>query len=311
MKLVHEGIVRGWDDPRLYTLVALRRRGVPPGAILAFVNELGVTTTNANIQIARFEQSVRKYLEMTVPRLMLVLDPIPIIIDDLPEDFCEEIEVPFAPKDPSMGSHKVPFTRTVYIDRSDFREVDSKDFFRLAPGKAVGLLKVPYPIKATSFKKDEATGLVTEIHASYEKPTEPGGKFKKPKTYIQWISASAEHKSPVRVEVRVFEPLFKSENPDGVDGGFMADVNSKSETVYPNAIIETGLEEVKRRAPWPEEAGEKTKQNVEGEGMVECGPESVRFQGLRVAYFCLDSDSTSEKLVLNRIVSLKADTGKA
>ena len=312
MKLVEDGIVRGWNDPRLYTLVALRRRGVPPGAILSFVNELGVSTANANIQLARFEQSVRRHLEQTVPRLMVVLDPIPVIIDDLPEDFCEELEVPFSPKDPAMGSHVVPFTRTVYIDRSDFREVDSKDYFRLAPGKAVGLLKVPFPIKATSFTKDDATGLVTEVRASYERPTEPDGKFKKPKTYIQWVSASAQHQSPVRAEVRVFSQLFRSENPDAAEGGFTSDVNPKSEEVFPHAMIETGLAEVRRRAPWPEEAGEKARSaKNEGEGRVQCGPESVRFQGLRVAYFCMDQDSTDENLVLNRIVSLKEDAGKA
>ena len=312
MKLVEDGIVRGWDDPRLYTLVALRRRGVPPGAILSFVNELGVSTANANIQLVRLEQSVRRYLEQTVPRLMVVLDPIPVIIDDLPEDFCEELELPFSPKDPKMGSHVVPFTRTVYIDRSDFREVDSKDYFRLAPGKAVGLLKIPYPIKATSFTKDDATGLVTEVRASYERPAEPGGTFKKPKTYIQWVSASAEHNSPIRAEVRVFGQLFKSENPDAVEGGFMADVNPKSEEVFPNAMVETGLEEVRRRAPWPEEAGEKMQaKEDEGAGRVRCGPESVRFQGMRVAYFSMDQDSTDERVVLNRIVSLKEDAGKA
>ena len=312
MKLVEEKIVRGWDDPRLYTLVAIRRRGVPPGALLSFVNELGVTTSSANIQIKRFEQSIRRYLEQTVPRLMVVLDPILVIIDDLPEDFCEELEVPFSPKDPAMGSHKVPFTRTVYIDRSDFREVDSKDYFRLAPGKAVGLLKVPYPIKATTFSRDPDTGLVTEIHASYEKPTEPDGKFKKPKTYIQWVSASEKHNSPIRVEVRSFTQLFKSENPDGAEGGFLADVNEKSEEIFPDAMVETGLVEIRQRAPWPEEAGEKVQAKAEeGEGRVECGPESVRFQGLRVAYFCVDQDSTADKVVLNRIVSLKEDSGKA
>ncbi|MCJ1410560.1 hypothetical protein MMC19_004646 [Ptychographa xylographoides] len=316
-KLVEENIVRGWDDPRLYTLVALRRRGVPPGAILSFVNELGVSTALTNIQLSRFEQTVRRYLEQTVPRLMLVLDPIPVIIDDLPDDFLEEIELPFSPKDPSMGNHIVPFTNTVYIDRSDFREVDSKDYFRLAPGKAVGLLKVPYPIKATTFKKDKATGLVTEIHATYEKP-EDGTAFKKPKTYIQWVAASEKHKSPIKAEVRVFSSLFKSENPDSADGGFMADVNPHSEEIYHNAMIETGLNETIKRAPWPEKEGEKAATDKEA-GLAKDSaapssatrPETVRFQGLRVAYFAMDSDSGEGKVVLNRIVSLKEDSGKA
>lgn len=343
-KLVEDKIVRGWDDPRLYTLVALRRRGVPPGAILSFVNELGVSTALTNIQLQRFENSVRRYLEQTVPRLMLILDPIPVIIDDLPDDYHEELELPFSPKDPEMGSHIVPFTRKVYIDRSDFREVDSKDYFRLAPGKAVGLLKVLYPIKATSFEKNEKTGLVTVVHATYEKPEE-GATFKKPKTYIQWVAASEKHKSPIKAEVRIFSSLFKSENPDSAEGGFLADVNPKSEEIYPGAMIETGLNEVIARAPWPKEEGEKGMSNetaestisktddpsvseketaaghVDGSGeaaaklntphSTAAPPETVRFQGLRVAYFAIDKDSVHSKIVLNRIVSLKEDSGKA
>lgn len=301
-KLVDDGIVRGWDDPRLFTLVALRRRGIPPGAILSFVNELGVSTALTNIQIVRFEQSVRRYLEQTVPRLMLVLDPITVIIDDLLDDYVEEVELPFG-KDPAIGSHAVPFTKTVYIDRSDFREVDSDDYFRLAPGKSVGLMKVPFPIKATTFEKDESTGSITTVHATYERPTDDT-PFKKPKTYIQWVASSAAHSSPVRAEVRAFNPLFKSEDPDAAEGGFLRDVNPASEEIYPNAVIETGFHEIRSRAPWPEEEGEK---NVRGE---DAGVESVRFQGLRVAYFAMDKDSVEGKVVLNRIVSLKEDSGK-
>jgi len=314
-KLVQLGVVRGWDDPRLYTLVALRRRGIPPGAILSFINELGVSTALTNIQIVRFEQSVRKYLEQTVPRLMLVLDPVAVIIDNLPDDYVEEVELPFAPKDPAMGNHIVPFTKTVYIDRSDFREVDNKDFFRMAPGKSVGLLKVPYPVKATSFKKDEASGRVVEIHAEYERPTE-GTSFKKPKTYIQWVGKSEKHGSPIVAEARIFHPLFKSENPDAAEGGFLSDVRNDSEEIYPNAMVETGLTEVRRRAPWPEEAGEQNMKKGEllGESGGDArlpGFETVRFQAMRVAYFCLDKDTTADKVVLNRTVSLKEDAGKA
>lgn len=301
-KLVDNGIVRGWDDPRLFTLVALRRRGVPPGAILSFVNELGVSTAVTNIQIVRFEQSVRRYLEQTVPRLMLVLDPITVILDDLPDDYIEEIEVPFG-KDPAIGSHLVPFTKTVFIDRSDFREVDSKDYFRLAPGKSVGLMKVPFPIKATSFEKDD-NGLVTVVRASYERPIE-GAVFKKPKTYIQWVASSETHQSPVKAQVRTFNPLFKSEDPDAAEGGFLNDLNPKSEEIYPNAVIEVGFHEIRRRAPWPEEEGEKKLVGAEA------GLETVRFQGLRVAYFAVDKDTSEKEIVLNRIVGLKEDSGKS
>lgn len=289
MKLVNDGIVRAWDDPRLYTLIAIKRRGVPPGAILEFINELGVTTAPTVIQLKRFDQTIRRYLERTVPRLMLVLDPIPVIIEDAEEI---EVEAPFNPKIAAMGSHKIKFTPKVYIDRSDFREVDSKDYFRLAPNKTVGLLQAPYPIKAVSFSKDEATGKVTEIRAVYDRET------KKPKTFIQWVAEGSR-----KVEVRLHNSLFKSEKPDDAEGGFLNDINPESEVVYPDALIESGFDEVKRRAPWPEAAGESEL----GKG----GPESVRFQGMRVAYFAMDSDSTDDKVVLNKIVSLKEDAGKS
>lgn len=258
-KLVDGGYVRSWDDPRLYTLIGIRRRGVPPGAILEFVNELGVTTAPTNIQLARFDQTVRRYLERTVPRLMLVLDPVPVIIEDSEE---LELDVPFS-KNPAMGSHKVKFTKTVYIERSDFREVDDPNYYRLAPGKTVGLLQVPYPIKATSFTKDGDK--VKEIRAVFDKET------KKPKTYIHWVGSGSRE-----VEVRIHNPLFKSEKPDNAEGGFLNDINAHSEEIWPKALIEEGFDEVRRRAPWPEAAGESEL----GKG----GLESVRFQAMRVAY---------------------------
>lgn len=289
-KLVNEGYVRGWNDPRLYTLIGIRRRGVPPGAILEFVNELGVTTAATTIQLARFDQSVRRYLERTVPRLMMVLDPVPVVIEDAEEG--ADLDIPFSPKNPAMGSHKLKLTKTVYIDRSDFREEDSKDYFRLAPGKSVGLLQLPYPIKATDFTKDES-GKVTEIRAVYDK------EIKKPKTYIQWVPEGSRN-----VEVRMYNSLFKSEKPDDVEGGFLKDINPESETIYKDAMIESGFDEVKARAPWPE--AENTSESKLGAG----GPETVRFQAMRVAYFAMDEDSTEDKVVLNRIVSLKEDSGK-
>ncbi|KIH94013.1 glutaminyl-tRNA synthetase [Sporothrix brasiliensis 5110] len=314
LKLVESGIVRGWNDPRLYTLIGIKRRGVPPGAILEFVNELGVTTTNSVIDIKRFEQAVRKYLERTVPRLMLVLDPVPVVIEgveggeggdeaDADADAAnlggldgKALSIPFNPKDPKVGVHDVAFSRTIYIDRADFREDADPSFFRLAPGKSVGLLQVPYPIRATSYTKDETTGRVTEIRAVLDR----SAGTKKQKTYIQWVPPV--DKGSRRAEVRVYNPLFKSDNPNDAEGGYLADINPDSEIVYPDALIESGFDEVRRRAPWPEAAGESEL----GKG----GPESVRFQGIRVAYFAEDSDSTDEKIVLNRIVALKEDLGK-
>ncbi len=433
-KLIDARIVRGFDDPRLFTLVGLRRRGVPPGAILSFVNELGVSTATTVIQVSRFEASVRRYLEQSVPRLMVVVDPLPVVLDNVPDDFCEMIaNVPFSPKHPHFGEHALPFTKRVFIDRSDFREVDSKDYFRLAPGKTVGLLKVPFPIRATGYMKDEATGRVTEVRAVYERPTpapaDDGSAaaapttFKKPKTYIQWVADSPRHKSPVAAEVRFFNHLIKpavasrassgggsggdsgsgiavapskegqiamqgkltadvdpsgQSLEDGANGNepvdnddhateattapaatntstapesaaaaaaaaaasktaFLNDINPSSEEVYPNAMVEIGLLEIRDRAPWPAEGGGEARhhhhQDQDGgsgsgsssrDGASSHQPaaapvawETVRFQGLRVAYFCLDPDSGradeegKTKFVLNRIVSLKEDAGKA
>lgn len=298
-KLVEDKIVRGWDDPRLYTIISLRRRGIPPGAIRAFVAELGVSDNLTIIQVVRLETVVRKYLEISVPRLMLVLDPVRVIIDDLPEDHCEDITLGFMRGESTMGSHTVPFTRNVFIDRSDFREQDSDDFFRLAPGKPVGLLNVPYPIEATTFTKDPSSGKVTEIHARYLRPAQ-GEKPIKPKAFIQWVCESAAHSSPVKATVRIFNPLFKGDNPDAAPGGFMSDLNENSEEIYPDAVMEVGFHEVKRRAPWP-------KDHVANPHP---GPWDVRFQGMRVAYFALDTESTDDNIVLNKIVSLKEDSGK-
>ncbi|KAJ5430396.1 Glutamine-tRNA synthetase class Ib [Penicillium cf. griseofulvum] len=282
IQLVKEGHVRDWDDPRLYTLIALRRRG-----------------NTTNVQVAKFEQIVRQYLETTVPRLMVVLEPLKVIIDDLPEDYVELLDCPFS-KDPVFGTHNIPFTKTVYIERSDFRAVDSPDYFRLAPGKTVGLLKAPYPITATSFETDPATGEVTCVHAKYEKPAE-GEPVKKPKSFIHWIGESAAHNSPIRAEVRAFNSLFKSEDPSAHPDGFLADINPDSEEFYKDAMVETGFRDISRSAPWPKE-----------EGVAEPGENkhSIRFQGMRVAYFAVDRESTDEKLVLNRIVTLKDTQGK-
>ncbi|GKT59595.1 glutaminyl-tRNA synthetase [Colletotrichum tofieldiae] len=278
LKLVEEKIVRGWDDPRLYTLIGIKRRGVPP-ALFWTLSTSWVSPPPSPLS----KSSASSRL------LMMVLDPIPVVIEDAePTD----VELAFSPKDPNMGSHTIKFTPTVYIDRADFREVDSKDYFRLAPNKTVGLLNAPFPIKATSYTKDETTGKVTEIRAVFDKET------KKPKAYINWVGTEGSKK----VEARIHNSLFKSEKPDDAEGGFLNDINPESEVVYPDALIESGFDEVKRRAPWPEAAGESEL----GKG----GPESVRFQATRIAYFAVDSDSTDDKIILNRIVSLKEDAGK-
>ncbi|KAL1305474.1 hypothetical protein AAFC00_002350 [Neodothiora populina] len=287
--------VRGWDDPRLFTLVAIRRRGVPPGALKKFVLDLGVTKANADTKGHILDASIRTYLERTVPRLMLVLDPIKVIIDNLPVDYREEIsDIDFDPKDASKGKRNVVLTNTIYIDRDDFREVDDPDFFRLTPGKPVGLLYAKHPLACKSFTKDE-NGKVNVIHAEYSESV-PAGKAR-----IHWV---ADDPSTVSAECRLFNPLFKNPRPNELDwknGGYYDNINPDSEIIYSNAKIEAGFEAVRKNAPWPKEEGE-------AEGNV--GPEAVRFQGLRTAYFCMDRDSNADKVVLNRIVSLKEDTGK-
>ncbi|KAG5440184.1 hypothetical protein PCANB_001753 [Pneumocystis canis] len=298
LKLVSKGIVRGWDDPRLYTLVALRRRGIPPGAILSFINDLGVTTAVINIQVNRFENSVRKFLENMTPRLMMILDPIRVVIENLPSDYYEELEIPYKADDLAFGIHYVPFTSTIYIDRSDFRIEDSPNYFRLAPGKSVGLLKVPFPIKATSYTIDMVTGLVSEIRAIYQNQE----NFEKPQMYIHWVAKTVDGSSPIYIDqVRIFKPLFKSENPSShtTTEEFLEDINQDSECIIKGALIEIGFQELKQKQL---KKHENIFHNLEFE--------TIRFQAMRIGYFCMDKDSTLEKIVLNQIVSLKENKGK-
>ncbi|KAJ1024666.1 hypothetical protein NDA13_004593 [Ustilago tritici] len=339
LKLVKEGYIEDWDDPRMFTLIALRRRGVPPGAILSFISSLGVTTSKTTIQISRFDQAIRHYLEFSTPRLMMVLIPLKVTIQNLPEDHFQELEKPLHPKAPEMGTNKMPFTRTVYIDASDFRTEDSKDYFRLAPGKTVGLLQVPHPITCTSFKTNDK-GEPIEVIATYGDVSTP-----KPKTYIQWIAEHAPSNSPVRVdETRIFHQLFTSDDP-AAEENYLDHVNPDSLENVKGAMVEVGFWEVAKKSIEQArvEAAERTKQaeadaakarsktetaDTEGKGARApertaeqlVGKELVRFQGMRTAYFALDRLSgdlglfgdkkEGGKIVLNRIVSLKEDSKK-
>ncbi|KAF2122193.1 tRNA synthetases class I, catalytic domain-containing protein [Lophiotrema nucula] len=279
--------VRDWDDPRLYTLVALRRRGIPAQALLKFVEELGVTDALTEIQPVRLESSIRRYLERTVPRQMLVLDPIKVVIEDVTAEEEQEITVPYDPKGTIPGERTVKFGKEVYIDRTDFREEDSKDFFRLAPNKVVGLYNAPFPIRATGFSKDES-GKVTEIRAVKA----PG---EKPKAYIQWVDVA----TAIPVVARQYNSLFKSESPNTLDwktGGYADDLNPESEIIFEHAVIERGLKDLLQdRSLNPSGSSDAL----------------VRFQALRTAYFCVDiKDSTEDKIVLNQIVTLREDKQK-
>ncbi|KZT72536.1 glutaminyl-tRNA synthetase [Daedalea quercina L-15889] len=343
-QLVREKHVLDWDDPRLYTLIALRRRGVPPGAIISFVSSLGVSTATSNIQAIRFEQAVRQYLEGTAPRLLMVLRPLKVTIENVPEDYLVWLEKPLHPKVPELGTSKVPFTRTLYIDADDFRLEDSKDYFRLAPGKTVGLFQAPHPITCTSYKADPATGAVTELICRLE---DGEGAGKKPKAFIQWVAEHAPSGSPVRVdETRIFYQLFKSDNPAAVVPDFTADINQDSLEVVKGALVEVGFwplakrayAEAKKDSRARTEEALKAAATSEGPAAADddtpkatseqlVGKECIRFQGLRVAYFTADKDAklacleeaegveparkAGDYIVLNRIVSLKEDSGKA
>ncbi|KAJ2931698.1 hypothetical protein H1R20_g5399, partial [Candolleomyces eurysporus] len=336
LALVDENYVSGWDDPRLYTLIALRRRGVPPGAIISFVSTLGVSTAPSNIEISRFEQTLRQYLENTAPRLLMVMKPIKVTIENLPEDYVTFIEKPLHPKVPELGTTSIPFTRTIYIEADDFRLEDSPDYFRLAPGKTVGLFQAPFPITCTAHKVDPVTGQVTELICKAENEGAP----KKPKAFIQWVAEHASSGSPVRIdETRIFHRLFKSDKPPS---DFRKDINPDSLEVVKTALVEVGLlplskrllEDARKEAKARTEKA--TKENVQASAEDDTphataeqliGNECVRFQGLRVAYFALDKDARlaalnepegekaerkqGDYIVLNRIVSLKEDSGKS
>ncbi|KZS88346.1 glutaminyl-tRNA synthetase [Sistotremastrum niveocremeum HHB9708] len=340
-QLVDEGHVMDWDDPRLYTLVALRRRGVPPAAINSFVSGLGVSTAITNIQSARFDQSVREDLEKSASRLLMVLQPLKVTIENLPEDFVQTLEKPLHPKNAALGTSTIPFTRHLYIDRDDFRLEDSKDYFRLAPGKTVGLFSAPHPISYVAHKTDPATGEVTEVIVKLEDGT--SGPVKKPKAFIQWVAVHAPSGSPVIVdETRIFYPLFKSDNPLAAKPDWKADISPHSMDIVKGAMVEIGFWKLAKQAfnqarlesqartekALREEDTSRGKDDdtpkVTSEQLV--GKECVRFQGLRVAYFALDKDAKvasvdeaedvvpgrrdGDFLVLNRIVTLKEDASK-
>lgn len=296
-KLVADGIVRGWDDPRLYTLDALRRRGVPPGAILSFINTLGVTTSTTNIQEVRLDSAVRAFLDKTTPRLMMVLEPVLVEIANVDEDFAETVEIPYRPGDDKFGSRKVTLTKRFYIDRNDYRDEAGKDYFRLAPGQPVGLMKVPHSVSLKEVSREN--GRISKITVNYDSTSTA-----KPKTYIQWVSEKDAQKI---AEVRIHSQLFKSENPQAHPEGYLADINDKSEEVYSGAVIEgNGYREVAAKSPMNVPI-EGSAFNIKEKG----GPETVRFQALRIGYFCADMDSSADRVVLNRIVTLKEDSAKS
>lgn len=250
---------------------------------------------------------------------MLIVDPVKVTIENLDEDFYLDIEKPFHPKDPSMGSNKVPFTKHLFIDRDDFRTESDKNFFRLCPGATVGLLNTPKPITYVSHTVSAETGKVDHIVCKYEHDAAPNFK---PKGWIHWIAEHAPSNSPVKIsQTRMFSRLFKSDNPATLGDKYLDDLDPNSKQIVEGAIVETGVwrivqqslerarDVVRLRKAEAEKNGTEAPPSVDG-------LEVVRFQASRVAYFCLDLDSKlndddkSGELVLNLITGLKEDKTK-
>ncbi len=273
--LVEEGIVSGWDDPRMPTISGLRRRGYTPEAIRDFCERIGVAKSNSIVDIAMLEHCIRDDLNLRVPRVMAVLRPLKLIIDNYPEGQVEELEAEYNPENPALGSRKLPFTRELYIEQEDFCENPPKKYFRLSPGQEVRL-KNAYIIRCQGLVKDEKTGEVLEVHCSYDPETRSGSaaSSRKVKGTLHWVSAS--HAVPA--EVRLYEHLFLKENPDE-EKDFKSCLNPDSLTRLTSCLLERSL------------AGAEP---------------GSRFQFLRNGYFCVDTvDSTKSRLVFNRIVPLK------
>jgi len=275
-QLVEEGRVHGWDDPRMPTLSGMRRRGYTPEAIRNFVTAAGVSRTNGIVELAMLEHFVREDLNKHSLRVMAVLRPLKVIIDNYPENQAEEMDAVNNPEDASAGTRKVPFSRVLYIEHDDFREVPPKGYFRLSPGREVRL-RYGYFITCTSVLKDE-NGEVVEVHCTYDPATRGGNApdGRKVKSTIHWVSAA----HAVDAEVRIYENLFSKENPNEVEAGqdFTANLNPNSLEVIARAKLEPSLANA---------------------------PAGSRYQFERLGYFCVDPDSKPGKPVFNRTVALK------
>jgi len=276
-RLVEEGRVRGWDDPRLPTLRGLRRRGYTPEAIRNFVAAVGVSRTNGIVELGMLEHFVREDLNKRAHRAMAVLHPLKLVIDNYPDNLVEEMEAVNNPEDPSAGTRKVPFSGVLYIEQDDFREDPPKQYFRLSPGREVRL-RYGYFVTCTGVKKNEH-GEVIEVHCTYDPATRGGNSppdGRKVKSTIHWVSAA----HAVDAEVRLYENLFIKPDPNEVETGqdFTANLN-------PNSL------EVLR--------------GVKLEPSFTSAPIGSRYQFERLGYFCVDPDSTPGKPVFNRTVALK------
>ena len=276
LQLVNEGHVRGWDDPRMPTICGIRRRGYTPEAIRNFVTAVGASRTNGIVDLAMLEHFVREDLNKRAPRAMAVLRPLKVVIDNYPEGQTDELEAINNPEDPQAGKRKVPFSKVLYIEQDDFREVPPPKYFRLSPGREVRL-RYGYLVTCTGVVKNEK-GEVVEVHCTYDPATRGGNTpdGRKVKSTIHWVSAA----HAVDAEVRLYDTLFTSEDPSQVEPGkdFTSNLNPNSLEIVSHARLEPSL--------------------------ANAAPGS-RYQFERLGYFCADPDSISGKPVFNRTVALK------
>ena len=276
LTLVEGGHVEGWDDPRMVTLCGMRRRGYPPEAIIDFITKIGVSKAFSVVDYGLLESCVRDNLNINAPRAMAVLKPLKVIIDNYPEGKSEEVEVEINPNKPELGNRIVHFSREIYIEKEDFMINPVKKYFRLYPGNEVRL-KSAYYITCTGYETDE-NGEVTCLHCTYD-PESKGGDSpdgRKVKGTLHWVSAV----DSVECEVRLYDRLFNTENPAGDDGGnFLDNLNPNSLEILNGCLIESGIADSKP---------------------------GTTFQFMRQGYFCVDTNSTKDKLIFNRTVALNS-----
>ena len=280
LQLVENGQVSGWDDPRMPTIAGMRRRGYTPSSIRDFCDRIGVAKTDSTIDVALLEHCIRDDLNRTTPRVMAVLNPLRVVIDNYPDGQNEDLDAVNNPEDPSAGTRKVPFSRVLYIERDDFREKPPNKFFRLAPGREVRL-RYAYLITCVGVKKDAGTGEVIELHCTYDPATRGGDTpdGRKVKGTIHWVSAP----HALQAEVRLYDRLFTLENPGDVEDGCESALNPNSLEVV-MGYVEPSL--------------------------MNAAPGSS-FQFERLGYFCADlKDSSAQRLVFNRTVALRDSWAK-
>ncbi|MDA8240118.1 MAG: glutamine--tRNA ligase/YqeY domain fusion protein [Nitrospiraceae bacterium] len=277
IQLVRDGSVSGWDDPRMPTIAGIRRRGYTPESVRNFCDRIGVAKRDSTVDIALLEYCVREDLNKRVPRVMAVLRPLKVVIDNYPEDLLEELDAVNNPEDPSMGTRKVPFSRVLYIEKDDFREDPPKQFFRLAPGREVRL-RYAYYITCVGVIKDERTAEVTELRCTYDPKTRGGDSpdGRKVKATLHWVSAGHSREAEVRLYDHLILEAGPGEEREGRD--FKDLLNPNSLELLESCRIEPGL-----GAALP----------------------GGRYQFERLGYFCVDPDSTPEKLVFNRTATLR------